>query len=171
MYTAFSAAQSIFLNKSGPHAYPLFFVVLALTVWPMATLQGALTRRFGVGGAFRIVLVANSVAAIAVFVGYTLREDATVAFTSYVVYSVAFELVMLNFWSFVTQHFNVLEGKRIFPVIAAGSSVGYILSGFTPPIVAVFATEPLVVVWEVGPLGAVVIGRSTDACLFLRRFR
>src|SRR5438309_12055656 len=52
MYTAFSAAQSIFLTKAGPHAYPLFFIVLALAVWPTAALQGALTRRFGVGRAF-----------------------------------------------------------------------------------------------------------------------
>jgi len=139
MYTAFSAAQSIFLTKAGPHAYPLFFIVLALAVWPTAALQGALTRRFGVGRAFRITLIANAVMAIGIFTAYTLREDATVAFTAYVVYSVAFELVMLNFWSFVTQHFNVLEGKRIFPVIAAGSSVGYILSGLTTTIVAVFA--------------------------------
>jgi len=40
MYTAFSAAQSVFLNKAGPHAYPVFFVVLALAVWPMDALLG-----------------------------------------------------------------------------------------------------------------------------------
>src|SRR5947209_15687509 len=68
MYTAFSAAQSIFLNKAGPHVYPLFFIVLALAVWPLDALQGALSRRFGVGRAFRINLIANAVAAIGVFV-------------------------------------------------------------------------------------------------------
>src|SRR5438105_13562496 len=97
MYTAFSAAQSIFLNKAGPHAYPLFFIILALTVWPTATLQGALTHRFGVGGAFRIVLAANAVAAIAVFGAYSVPEDAAVAVTAYVVYSVPAEVVMRSF--------------------------------------------------------------------------
>ena len=170
MYTAFSAAQSIFLNKAGPHAYPLFFIVLALTVWPMAALQGVLTRRFGVGSAFRIVLIANAAAAIAVFAAYTIREDATVAFGAYVVYSVAFELVMLNFWTFVSQHFNVLEGKRIFPVIAAGSSVGYILSGFTTTIVAVFATEPLIFIWAFGALAAAVMSVGLERTLFRPAF-
>src|SRR5207237_3819352 len=61
MYTAFSAAQSIFLTKAGPHAYPLFFIVLALAVWPIAALQGALTVRFGVGRAFRFTLIASAV--------------------------------------------------------------------------------------------------------------
>src|SRR5205807_5485931 len=70
LYTAFSAAQSIFLNKAGPHAYPLFFIVLALSVWPMVALQGALMSRFGVGGAFRITLAANAVVAIGVFAAY-----------------------------------------------------------------------------------------------------
>jgi hypothetical protein len=170
MYTAFSAAQSIFLNRSGPHAYPLFFIVLALTVWPMAALQGILTRRFGVGGAFRIVLGANVVAPFIVFIAYTVREDATVAFTAYVVYSVAFELVMLNFWAFVTQHFNVLEGKRIFPVIAAGSSVGYILSGVTTTVVAIFATEPLIFVWAFGSLAAAVMSVGLERTLFRPAF-
>ena len=170
MYTAFSASQSIFLNKAGPHAYPLFFIVLALAVWPMAALQGALTRRFGVGRAFRITLVANAVAAIGVFIAYSVREDATTAFTAYVIYSVAFELVMLNFWTFVTQHFNVLEGKRIFPVIAAGSSVGYILSGVTTTLVAVFATEPLMFVWAFGSMAAALMSIGLERTLFRPAF-
>jgi len=170
LYTAFSASQSIFLHKAGPQAYPLFFIVLALTVWPMATLQSVLTHRFGVGGAFRVVLAANVVAAICVFVAYSLREDATVAFAAYVVYSVAFELVMLNFWAFVTQHFNVLEGKRIFPVIAAGSSVGYILSGVTTTVVAVFATEPLIFIWAFGSLAAAVMSVDLERTLFRPAF-
>ena len=170
MYTAFSATQSIFLNKAGPHAYPVFFIVLALAVWPMDALRGALAKRFGVGRAFRINLVANAVVAVAVFIAYSVREDATTAFAAYVIYSVAFELVMLNFWSFVTQHFNVLEGKRIFPVIAAGSSVGYILSGVTTTIVAVFATEPLIFVWAFGSLAAALMSIGLERTLFRPAF-
>ncbi len=50
MYTAFNATQAIFLAKAGPHAYPLFFIVLAFAVWPMVALQGALGRRLGAVG-------------------------------------------------------------------------------------------------------------------------
>jgi hypothetical protein len=170
MYTAFSAAQSIFLNKAGPQAYPLFFIVLALAVWPMVALQGVLMRRFGVGRAFRITLAANVIAALLLFSAYVWREDSTVAFAAYVVYSAAFELVMLQFWSFVSQHFNVLEGKRIFPVIAAGSSIGYILAGVTTTIVAVYATEPLMFVWAFGSLAALIMSRSLERTLFRPAF-
>ncbi len=166
MYTAFNAAQSIFLNKAGPHAYPLFFIVLALGVWPMVALQGALTRRLGVARTFRITLLANVAVAIGVYVAYSLREDATVAFAAYVVYSVAFELIMLNFWSFVTQHFNVLEGKRIFPVIAAGSSIGYILAAPTTTVVAIYATEPLILVWAFGSAVAALMSLGLERSLF-----
>ena len=170
MYTAFSAAQSIFLNKAGPHAYPLFFIVLALTVWPAVAAHGALTSRFGVGNAFRIVLGANVVAAIGVYTAYSIREDATVAFSAYVVYSVAFEVVMLGFWGFISQHFNVLEGKRIFPVIAAGSSIGYILAGVTTTLVAVFATEPLIFIWAFGSAAALVMSVGLERSLFRPAF-
>jgi hypothetical protein len=166
MYTAFSAAQSIFLNKAGPQAYPLFFIVLALAVWPMVALLGALTRRVGVGRAFRINLGANAVLAVLVYIAYSIREDSTVAFAAYIVYSVAFELVMLHFWSFVSQHFNVLESKRIFPVIAAGLSIGYILAGLTTTVVAVFATEPLIFVWGIGSIAAAIMSRSLERTLF-----
>ncbi|MHB8588969.1 MAG: cyclic nucleotide-binding domain-containing protein [Candidatus Dormibacteraceae bacterium] len=170
MYTAFSAAQSIFLNKAGPQAYPLFFIVLALAGWPMVALQGVVTRRFGVGRAFRITLAGNAVAAVAVYTAYVIREDSEVAFAAYVVYSVAFELVMLTFWSFVSQHFNVLEGKRIFPVIAAGSSIGYILAGVTTTVVAVYATEPLIFVWAFGSIAAAIMSRSLERTLFRPAF-
>jgi hypothetical protein len=170
MYTGFSAAQSIFLNKAGPQAYPLFFIILALAVWPMVALQGAVTRRFGVGRAFRINLVGNAIVAVLVYTAYSIREDATVAFSAYVVYSVAFELLMLQFWIFVTQHFNVLEGKRIFPVIAAGSSIGYILAGVTTTVVAVYATEPLIFVWAFGSIAAAIMSRGLERTLFRPAF-
>jgi hypothetical protein len=170
MYTAFSAAQSIFLNKAGPQAYPLFFIILAVAVWPMVVLQGAVTRRFGVGRAFRITLVANAVAAVGVYIAYAVHEDATVAFAAYVVYSVAFELVMLHFWSFVGQHFNLLEGKRVFPVIAAGSSIGYILAGLTTTLVAVYATEPLIFVWSFGSAVSAMMSVGLERTLFRPAF-
>src|SRR5713101_4147365 len=70
MYTAFNAAQAIFLTKSGPQAYPLFFIILALAVWPMVALQGALTRRLGVGRTLRLTLVLNAVLAPILYIVY-----------------------------------------------------------------------------------------------------
>jgi hypothetical protein len=170
MYTAFNAAQAIFLTKSGPQAYPLFFIILALAVWPMVALQGALTRRIGVSRTFRVNLALNVVAAIGVFIAYEVDESPAVAFTAYVIYSVAFELVMLQFWLFVTQHFNLLEGKRIFPVIAAGSSIGYILSGVTTTAIAIFATEPLIFVWAVGSAVSIYLSSWLEKRLYRPAF-
>jgi hypothetical protein len=150
LYTAFNGSQAIFLAKSGPQAYPLFFIVLALSIWPLVALQGAVTRRLGVGRTLRLNLALNVVAGLFVFAAYEIDESSVVAFTAYVVYSVAFELLMLLFWGFVSQHFNLLEGKRIFPVIAAGSSIGYILAGVTTTLLAVVATELLMFVWAFG---------------------
>jgi len=169
-YTAFSGTQAIFLNKAGPSAYPLFFIILALAVWPMVALQGALTRRLGVGRAFRVILALNGLAALGTFVVYLFNESATVAFATYVVYSVGFELVMLQFWGFVSQHFNLLEGKRIFPIIAAGSSIGYILAGFTTTLIALVAVEPLLLVWAFGAAVAIVMSNRLERTLYRPAF-
>jgi len=170
MYTAFNATQAIFLVKAGPNAYPLFFIVLALAVWPLVALQGALTRRVGVGRALRLNLVLNAVLAPILYVVYFVSEAPAVAFTVYVIYSIAFELVMLNFWTFVSQHFNLLEGKRVFPVIAAGSSIGYILAGFTTTLVAIYATEPLLFVWAIGASAAALMSEWVERRLFRPSF-
>jgi hypothetical protein len=169
-YTAFSGTQAIFLNKAGPEEYPLFFIVLALAMWPMVAFQGALTRRLGVGRAFRVILALNGLAALAIFATYLFDESPNVAFAAYVVYSVGFELVMLQFWGFVSQHFNLLEGKRIFPVIAAGSSIGYILAGFTTTLIALVATEPLLLVWAFAAAVAIVMSIRLERTLYRPSF-
>ena len=170
-YTAFNGSQAMFLNKAGPEAYPLFFIILALAVWPMVALQGALTRRLGVGRAFRVILALNGLAALGIFFVYLLDESPTVAFAAYVVYSVGFELVMLQFWGFASQHFNLLEGKRIFPVIAAGSSIGYILAGFTTTLIALSGRiEPLMLVWTFGATVAVILSIRLERELYRPSF-
>ena len=47
MYAAFNGTQAIFLTRTGPHAYPVFFVFLALTVWPAIAGLAAANRRWG----------------------------------------------------------------------------------------------------------------------------
>ncbi len=170
LYTAFNGSQAIFLSRAGPQAYPLFFIVLALSIWPLMALQGALTRRLGVGRTLRLNLALNVVAAVAVFIAYEIDESPAVAFTAYVVYSVAFELLMMLFWGFVSQHFNLLEGKRIFPVIAAGSSIGYILAGVTTTLLAVVATELLMFVWAFGSALCMVLSSWLERRLFRPSF-
>ncbi|HSS60893.1 MAG TPA: cyclic nucleotide-binding domain-containing protein [Candidatus Limnocylindrales bacterium] len=64
----------------------------------------------------------------------------------------------------------MLEGKRIFPVIAAGSSVGYILSGVTTTLVAVFATEPLIFIWAFGSGVAAIMSVNLERTLFRPAF-
>jgi len=167
MYVAFNATQAIFLTVDRPHAYPVFFILLALSVWPAVTLQAALTRRLGVSRAFRYNLLANSGVALLAYAAYRLAEsNPVVPFAAYVAYSVAFELVMLHFWAFVSQYFNLLEGKRIYPVIAAGTSVGYILSGYTTTLVALWSTEALMFVWAAGTALAAWLVHDLEQRLF-----
>jgi len=152
MYTAFNATQAIFLTKAGPRAYPVFFIVLALSVWPMITLQSFVTRRLGVARALRYNLLANALVPLPIYLAYRVAETPAVSFVAYVIYSLAFELVMLVFWSFVSQYFNLLEGKRIYPVVAAASGLGYIFAGAVTTAVAAgpLGTEGLLFVWSVG---------------------
>ncbi|MDQ6692437.1 MAG: hypothetical protein M3Z13_06690 [Candidatus Dormibacteraeota bacterium] len=152
MYTAFNATQAIFLTQTEARAYPLFFVVLALAVWPAIALSAAAGRRWGVAKAFRYVLLLNSLLPVPILIAYSAGETYLVSFCAYVIYSVSFEIVMLQFWTFVAQYFNILEAKRIFPVIAAGSGLGYIFAGALTTLVTNLTGRPegLLFVWAGG---------------------
>ena len=168
MYTAFNATQAIFLTKAGPRAYPFFFIVLALSVWPMITLQSFVTRRLGVARAFRYNLLVNALIPLPIYLIYRVAETGIVSFVVYVIYSLAFELVMLVFWTFVSQYFNLLEGKRIYPVVAASSGLGYIFAGAVTSAVAAgpLGTEGLVFVWAAGAALSGFLAYRTQRRLF-----
>lgn len=168
MYTAFNATQATFLTNAGANAYPLFFVILALSVWPAIALNQATSRRWGVARAFRYNMLANAIVPVFVFAGYRIALNGPISFACYVVYSVAFELVMLAFWAFVSQYFNLLEAKRIFPVIAAGSGLGYIFAGAVTSLGArgPLGTPGLCFVWAAGAAAAGLIAYRSERRLF-----
>src|SRR5207237_10355733 len=98
---------------------------------------------------------------------FRVHYNSVVSFIDYFVYSVLFELVMLQFWAFVSQYFNILEAKRIFPVIAAGSGLGYIFSGALTTLIATrLGAEPLVLVWSAGCALSVLFVYWTDRRLY-----
>ena len=167
MMTGFNATQAIFLARAGVTSLPVFFIYLALSVWPMAALLGKLTQRIGVSGALRQVLIVNAVVAIFLYLVYEITETGPVTLAAYVIYSVGFEMVMLQFWTFVSEHFNLLEGKRIFPIVAAGSSIGYILAGVTTSyMAATVSTEALMFVWAAGTTLAALLVLRLEGRLF-----
>src|SRR5579859_2846144 len=152
MYTAFNGTQAIFLVRTGARAYPVFFIVLAISVWPAITALSAANRRWGADAAFRYNLALNAVVPLAVYLAYRLDENAVVSFLAIVVYSLAFEILMLQFWAYVGQYFDILEAKRVYPVIAAGSGLGYIFAGALTTLVADLTGRPelLVFGWAAG---------------------
>jgi hypothetical protein len=164
MVTGYNATQVIFLTRAGPGRFPVFFIYVALTVWPVVAIQGTLSRRLGTSRALRQVLLLNAAVPILLYFAYLVREDGNVALAAYVIFSVLFEMVLLQFWAFAAQHFNLLEGKRIFPVIAAGTSVGFILAGVTTSLLATLTggPEPLLFVWAAGALVSAWIARQTE---------
>jgi ATP/ADP translocase len=166
MSNGFNVTQAVFLTRAGVGSLPVFFIYLALTVWPMLALRGMITGRYGVGRSLGRILLVNVALALLLFLAYLESETPTVALVAALACSVCFELVMLLFWEFVSEHFNLLEGKRIFPVIAAGISLGYILSGVTVALVAsLWSTERLMLAWAAGAAVSALLVFRIDSYL------
>ena len=159
MSNGVNVTQAVLLTRAGVASLPEFFIYLALTVWPTLLLRGFITARIGAGRTLAQILLLNGALAVLLFLAYLEGETPIVSIVAAVACSVCFEVVLLLFWEFVSDHFNLLEGKRIFPVIAAGISLGYILSGVTVAVVARYwPPERLMLSWALGAgLAALVV--------------
>jgi AAA family ATP:ADP antiporter len=72
-------------------------------------------------------------------------------------------MVVSNFWSFANDVYTEEQGKRLFPIIGIGASVGAILGAFLPRLLhELFGTYPLMLVAAAGLGVSIVMYRFVD---------
>jgi len=72
-------------------------------------------------------------------------------------------LVVSNFWSFANDLFTEEQGKRLFPIIGVGASIGAILGAFLPHLLhRALGTYPLMLVAAGGLALSIVMYRYVD---------
>jgi AAA family ATP:ADP antiporter len=92
------------------------------------------------------------------------RARAPIGLAFYLWLGIFSMMVVSNFWSFANDLYAQDQGKRLFPIVALGGSVGAILGAFLPDwLRAVLNTEELILIGAAGVAVSIVLYRVVDA--------
>lgn len=162
------AADSLFLAGLGIEMLPLVFIFMPVVMLIYAPLYSLLVSRLGVRPLFQVTLALLVVGGLFFgFGGDTFGGQTWFLFAIKFYTGLWFIALYTLFWNFADDYFSILDGKRLYGLIAAGSSAGSMLGGgLVSGLTGVVPAAKLFLVWS-----AVAIATFPVLLVALRRFR
>jgi ATP:ADP antiporter, AAA family len=111
------------------------------------------------------LLTAVQATAAACLVAFYLlaRLEAPIGLAFYLWLGIYNMLVVSNFWSFANDLYDQEQGKRLFPIVALGGSVGAILGAYFPKwLEGALGAYELMVVSAIAIVGTILLYRAVD---------
>jgi hypothetical protein len=124
------AADSLFLARLGVEKLPLVFIFMPVVMAIYAPIYSLLLGRLGAHGLFRLTLVLLVGGGLFFGIGARLWvEQSWYLFAIKFYAGLWFIALYTLFWNFADDYFSILDGKRLYGLISAGSSAGAMLGG------------------------------------------
>lgn len=143
------AADSLFLAQLGVEKLPLVFIFMPVVMAIYAPVYSLLLGKLGAHGLFRLTLVLLIGGGL--FFGLGARvwvEQAWYLFAIKFYAGLWFIALYTLFWNFADDYFSILDGKRLYGLISAGSSGGAMLGGGLVALVSGFIpAASLLLLW------------------------
>jgi HEAT repeat protein len=153
-----SAIEALFFARYGVSKLPLMYLVLGGTMFALTVAFGALLGRLGRGRACLSIPIALALAAaagrmaLAANVGWITQA-------LWLLQGAAQFLVGLAVWGLAGLVTDTRQAKRFFPLIGAGSVLGYVIGGLvTKPLASAVGSPNLLIVWTATLVVVVVLG-------------
>ncbi len=147
---AFSTVNAIFIWRLGFEKLPLCFIITGLLMLPYFTVYTQIETRFNRMWLLIIsFIVYGALIAGSVFALMQQPKNPIVIITVYVISTCILLLVNTQFWSFANMVYHPRQGKRLFPLLGLGGTLGAIIMGFNLKyLVALMGTVKLLFVWS-----------------------
>lgn len=124
------AADSLFLANLGVEKLPLVFIFMPVVMAIYAPIYSLLLGRLGADGLFRLTLVLLIAGGLFFGIGARLWVEQTWYLFAIKFYAGLWFIALYTlFWNFADDYFSILDGKRLYGLISAGSSAGAMLGG------------------------------------------
>ncbi|MCD4785959.1 MAG: HEAT repeat domain-containing protein [Candidatus Eremiobacteraeota bacterium] len=129
---ALSVLNAIFIHRVGFEKLPVMFIITALVMIPYFTIynfmESHINRRSVLSGSF---LAYSLLIIMASFVLLTHPRNHFVISALYIIGTCILLLINVQYWSFVNLIFHPRQGKRLFPLLGIGGTLGAIIMGFS----------------------------------------
>ncbi|MFQ5894457.1 MAG: Npt1/Npt2 family nucleotide transporter [Nitrospinota bacterium] len=167
-----STSESLFLAEVGPRFLPYMYILNAFLVIAVSSVYVMFADKVengplfvGVLACFLLallgvrLLIALGIAAYGIPLAYPLLYSLYVAFTA---------IVVTHFGAFLSDYYDTLESKRLFPLIYSGARFGGILGGLSLPVALrlVGGADNLLLLWMgflLAAMGVVVVAERRSA--------
>ncbi len=124
------AADSLFLAQLGVEKLPLVFIFMPVVMAIYAPIYSVLLGRLGADGLFRLTLVLLIIGGVCFGLGArSFGEQPWYLFAIKFYAGLWFIALYTLFWNFADDYFSILDGKRLYGLISAGSSAGAMVGG------------------------------------------
>ena len=142
-----AATEALLLARSGVEALPAIFVIASAV-----TVLGSLLYGLAVGAfrndSFFCWMLLGAAGLLCAWGGTSSASPGLSASVLFCFYFVTQAIFLNHYWTFAGDYFDTLTTKRLFPLFAAGNSVGGVLGGGIAVGVSLVASaEALIYVW------------------------
>lgn len=147
---AFSAVNAIFIWRLGFEKLPVCFIITGLLMLPYFTIYTQIETRFNRMWLLIIsFIVYGALIAGSVFALMQQPKNPIIIITVYVISTCILLLVNTQFWSFANTVYHPRQGKRLFPLLGFGGTLGAIIMGFNLKyLVSMLGAVKLLFVWS-----------------------
>lgn len=125
-----SATETLFLKKIGPSHFPELQFVTALLRFLSGLVYAAYADRMRNDMIYIYIFLFGSVCLGATWVFLSITSVTLAYGIFYILGQMIFNLSILHFGAYANGLFDILESKRLFPLISTGARFGGIIGGF-----------------------------------------
>ncbi len=132
----YGSANAIFLTRYDISVLPWVYIANALAVIVVGLGYGAWSARVPVARALVALALAMSVSVAGLWLWARLSDDRIVAFFMAMWFRLLFIFAVLGLWEIASAVFDIRQAKRLFPAVALGMMVAFVVGGVATPLVS-----------------------------------
>jgi len=152
-----STGDSMFLVHVGATQLPIVYLLTPVVMLVYIPIFSFLLTRIGIDRLFALTLVLLVLCGVGLPFGIRFAEEAgradivTILFYATKLYTVLWYIALYTlYWNFVDGYFDILDAKRLFSLLAAGSAFGAAVGGgLVSYLTEFFDVQQLFFVWSV----------------------
>ncbi len=132
-----SVANSLFLVNIGYEKLPIIYILTPITILVLyLPIYFSFIKRYNEDSFFATALIFLIFINILIFLGIIFLEDRVskkifnLLYYFVLLYTTIWSIALYTlFWNFLDSFFDILDSKRVFPILSAGTAIGAIIGG------------------------------------------
>ena len=147
-----SASDALFLSKLGAQNLPSIYLLTPLVFLAYIPIYSYLINRLGINKVFNLTLAVLALGGIFIYAIFRFGSPEVELVALYVakLYSFLWYIALYSlYWNFIDGYFDILDAKRVFAALSAGSALGAALGGGLVSILSAnFQAHELFLAWS-----------------------